>query len=85
METKVSSKGQIVLPKSLRDELEWHSGTPLTVERSDDTVVLRRKRDIKPTTVEEVAGMFKVDRRITLKDMERGIEQALRERWQRKR
>ena len=29
--------------------------------------------------------MFKIDRRIDLKDMERGIDEALRERWRRKR
>jgi AbrB family looped-hinge helix DNA binding protein len=83
--TKLSSKGQIVLPKAVRDALKWSPGTDLMVEKGDDFVVLRRHDHIPPTTIDEVAGMFKVNRKITLEDMERGIENALRERWQRKR
>jgi AbrB family looped-hinge helix DNA binding protein len=82
--TKLSSKGQVVLPKAVRDALKWSPGTDLTVEKGEDFVVLRRNDRIRPTTIDEVAGMFKVDRKITLEDMERGIEKALRERWQRK-
>ena len=85
METKVSSKGQVVLPKSLREELDWSAGTDLTIERREDGVLLRRKDGIKPRTIGEVAGMLKYDGPpVGLKDMDRGIDRALRQRWQRK-
>ena len=86
METKVSSKGQVVLPKSLRHDLHWTAGTSLTVERHDDSVVLRRKDALRPTTIDEVAGCLKYDGPpISLADMERGVDEAMQERWERKR
>ena len=83
--TKLSSKGQVVLPKAIRDELDWPAGAHLTVERCDDSVVLRRKTTLRPRTVAEVAGMLKYDGPpMSLEDMQRGIDEALRERWARK-
>lgn len=83
--TKLSSKGQVVLPKTIRDELAWPVGADLTVEREDDAVVLRRKDAIRPTTIEEVAGMLKYNGPpVTLEDMEKAIDDAMRERWRRK-
>ena len=83
--TRVSSKGQVVLPKSLRDELDWPAGTDLTIEKRDGSVVLRRKSTIRPTTIDEVAGMFKYDGPpISLEDMERAIDAEHAERWRRK-
>ena len=35
-ETRVTSKGQVVIPKSLRDQLRWVSGSRLAVEITDD-------------------------------------------------
>ena len=34
--TRVTSKGQVVIPKPLRDQLRWVSGTHLAVEIMDD-------------------------------------------------
>jgi AbrB family looped-hinge helix DNA binding protein len=34
--TRVTSKGQVVIPKPLRDQLRWASGTRLAVEVMDD-------------------------------------------------
>ena len=74
-----------MLPKAIRDELEWPAGAHLTVERRDDSVVLRRKTTLRPKTVAEVAGMLKYDGPpVSIEDMQRGIDEALRERWARK-
>jgi len=83
--TRVSSKGQVVLPKSVREDYGWSAGTDLAIERGNDSVTLRRNNSIPVTTVEEVAGCLKYDGPpISLEDMERGIDEALRERWRRK-
>jgi AbrB family looped-hinge helix DNA binding protein len=83
--TKLSSKGQVVLPKSIREELDWPVGTDLLIERRDDSVMLRRKDSVKPTTIDEVAGCLKYEGPpISLKDMERAIDEEMRERWLRK-
>lgn len=37
--TRVTSKGQVVIPKSVRDQLRWGSGTELAVEIMDDRAV----------------------------------------------
>jgi AbrB family looped-hinge helix DNA binding protein len=79
METRVSSKGQVVLPKAVREELDWAPGTDLTVERCEDGVLLRR------TVIDEVIGMFKVNRPITDEEIEQAIEAGYRARWRRKR
>jgi AbrB family looped-hinge helix DNA binding protein len=38
--TRVTSKGHVVLPKSVREQLRWGSGTELALEVSDGTVRL---------------------------------------------
>jgi AbrB family looped-hinge helix DNA binding protein len=86
METpRVSSKGQVVLPKAVREDLDWPAGTDLTVERCEDSVVLRRKSTVRPTTIDHVIGMFKVDRPISDREIERAIDEGYRARWRRKR
>lgn len=83
--TRVSSKGQVVLPKSLREDFGWSAGTALAIERGADFVTLRRKDDVRPTTIDEVAGCLKYNGPpVSLEDMERGIDEALRKRWLRK-
>jgi AbrB family looped-hinge helix DNA binding protein len=37
--TRVTSKGQVVIPKSVRDQLRWASGTQLAVEIMEDRAV----------------------------------------------
>lgn len=83
--TKVSSKGQVVLPKSLREDFDWPAGTDLTIERGPDYVMLRRKDTIRATRIDDVIGMFKVDRPISDEEIERAIDEGYRARWRRKR
>lgn len=40
--TKVSSKGQVVIPKAARAKLDWQPGDHVTVEVRGDAVVLRK-------------------------------------------
>jgi AbrB family looped-hinge helix DNA binding protein len=41
--TKVSAKGQVVIPKDVRDRLHWHPGTELEVVDGPAGVMLRAK------------------------------------------
>ena len=53
--TTVSTKGQVILPKSIRDRLHWEPGTRLVVEQTEAGVLLRPKRAIfAPTRQEDV-------------------------------
>jgi len=83
--TKISSKGQVVLPKSLRDEMAWPVGTDLIVERDRNRLVLRRNLSVPETTVDQVAGMLKYDGPpVSIEDMQASIDRELRARWRRK-
>ena len=50
--TKVSDKGQVVIPKEIRDRLQLVPGTRLIVVATEDAVVLQR--------IEAVAGRMKM-------------------------
>jgi AbrB family looped-hinge helix DNA binding protein len=50
--TKVSDKGQVVIPKEIRDRLNLKVGTKLIVVATDDAVILQK--------VELVAGKVRM-------------------------
>lgn len=54
--TKLSAKGQIVIPKDVRDRLGWEQGSAIEVVPSGDGVLLRRPRRAGKRSVEEVAS-----------------------------
>ena len=56
--TKVSTKGQVILPKAIRDKRKWTPGTELTVEETPAGVLLKSAPRFAPTRVEDVAGML---------------------------
>ena len=39
--TTISTKGQLILPKAIRDRLQWDAGTRLAVEHTADGVLLK--------------------------------------------
>lgn len=57
--TTVSSEGQVVLPEAIRRQRDWPPGTRLVIKARPDGVMLRREEPfIKPTRIEDVAGML---------------------------
>ena len=73
--SKLSSKGQIVLPKELRSARAWVPGMEFTVEATPEGVLLRPVRRVPQTTLSEVAGMLKRPGRAPLSDKQ--IEAAM--------
>jgi len=57
--TNVSTKGQVILPKAIRDRRKWAPGTRLVVEETADGVLLRTAPIFPPTRIEDVAGSLK--------------------------
>ena len=57
--TRLSSKGQIILPKSIRESNAWESGMEFTVEPSGNGVVLRPAALFQPTRLDDVAGCLR--------------------------
>ena len=56
--TTVSTKGQVILPKAIRQRRNWAAGTRLLVEETPDGVLLRAVPVFTPTRPEDVAGML---------------------------
>jgi AbrB family looped-hinge helix DNA binding protein len=56
--TTVSTKGQVILPKAIRERREWDAGTRLLVEETADGVLLKRVPAFAATRPEEVFGML---------------------------
>ena len=79
--TRLSSKGQLILPKALRDAHDWQAGTEFAIEELDDGVLLRPVKPFAPATVRDVLGSagYKGPRR-SLDDMEQAIVLGVKER-----
>lgn len=57
--TRLSTKGQIILPKSVRDSQDWDAGTEFTVEAVSDGILLRPIKRLPVTTLDQVAGCLR--------------------------
>ena len=79
--TRLSSKGQLVLPKSIRDADNWSEGTEFLVERVAEGVLLRPLRPVRATRLEEVIGSagYRGPAR-SAADMQRAIERGVKAR-----
>ena len=59
--TTVSTKGQVVLPKAIRQTLGWRAGTRLVVENRPEDVLLRPEPAFAETRPEDVFGCLAYD------------------------
>lgn len=85
MNTRLSSKGQVIIPKAVRDARGWKEGTELVVEEREDGVLLRPAMPSKRYTVDDVYGVLKYEGPAkTIEEMNKGIDLAMRERWAKK-
>jgi AbrB family looped-hinge helix DNA binding protein len=81
--TRLSSKGQVIIPKAVRDRHGWQPGVELEVEDRGDAVVLRPIKPFPSTTFEEVRGCLKYDGPpITMEEMNEAIEREARRMWE---
>ncbi|MDP2802022.1 MAG: AbrB/MazE/SpoVT family DNA-binding domain-containing protein [Phreatobacter sp.] len=83
--TRLSTKGQVVLPKAVRDAKNWPSGTELEVVPHPEGVLLRTPAVAKRYTLDDLAGCLKYDGPpVSIADMNTAIDLAMTERWERK-
>lgn len=59
----MSSKGQVIIPKAVRDRHGWKPLTELEVEDRGDALVLRFATFFRPTTIDEVFGCLNMTAR----------------------
>lgn len=58
--TKISSKGQVVIPKGLRMARQWGTGQELVVTLTDEGLLLTPKAPFPSTVLDDVAGCLPV-------------------------
>jgi AbrB family looped-hinge helix DNA binding protein len=79
--TTVSTKGQVILPKTIRQRKNWEPGTRLVVEDTPDGVLLKPAPVFALTRPEEVAGMLAYrGAPKTVEDMDAAITAEVRRR-----
>ena len=72
--TRLSSKGQVILPTSVRDAHRWRPGTEFIVENTADGVLLRPAKSIPQSRLEDVVGCLRyAGKPKTLDQMESAI------------
>jgi AbrB family looped-hinge helix DNA binding protein len=79
--TIVSTKGQVILPKAIRQQRRWPSGTRLIVEDTADGVLLKAAPLFEATRIEDVFGCLPhAGPPKTLADMDAGIAAEVKRR-----
>jgi AbrB family looped-hinge helix DNA binding protein len=76
--TTVSTKGQVILPKSIRVGVGWSAGQRLVVEQTREGVLLRAASPFPPTQPEDVFGSLSTGKRLSDEDIEKALRAAAR-------
>lgn len=76
---RLSTKGQLVIPKEIRERHGWTAGAELVFEDMGDRVVLRQWEDVPETRLEDLIGCtgYKGPAK-SLEEMEAGIAEGAR-------
>ena len=73
--TRLSTKGQIILPKGIRVSRDWGPGTEFTVEERGDGILLRPAALFPNTDLSDVAGCLRSKRKAkTIAEMNAAID-----------
>lgn len=76
--TKLSTKGQVIIPKIVRLHQNWEIGQELVVVETEDGVLLKPKRPFLNTTLKDVAGILKFEGKPkTIEDMDAAIKKGI--------
>lgn len=80
--TKLSSKGQVIIPKVFRSAHHWEAGLELIVIDTEDGILLKPKTPFEVSTLNEAAGCLQsLGATKQPEDIEARIRQKLREEW----
>lgn len=71
-EVTVSSKGQLVIPKPMRDELGLHEGSKVIVRQQDRSILIL----LKPK--DHLAAMIEFGKKLKLGDMRKELQEDRR-------
>jgi AbrB family looped-hinge helix DNA binding protein len=76
--TRVSTKGQVVLPATIRSQPGFQPGSELEVEIEDGRVTLKPAALFEPTTLEDFVGIVSYHGPpITIEQMDQAIDDEI--------
>lgn len=79
----LDADGHLLIPETIRNHHHWQAGMELTVVEIGDGILLRPKKTVQATRVEEVAGCLRYTGKAkTLEDMDAAIAIGMKERSQ---
>jgi AbrB family looped-hinge helix DNA binding protein len=78
--TRLSSKGQIIIPQAIRDAHHWQPGLNFTVMEMEEGILLKPVKAFKASSIQDVVGCtgYKGKKK-TLDEMEAGIAQGVKD------
>ncbi len=80
--TKLSSKGQVIIPKSLRTAHHWEAGQELVVVDVGDGILLKPKTPFPETEINDAASCLEFKGKAkTLDDMKSAIAKGIMEKY----
>jgi AbrB family looped-hinge helix DNA binding protein len=80
--TKVSDEGQVIIPEELLKLYGWQIGQELMIIEMGDGILIKPKKTLLETTLDDVAGCLKYQGTPkTLEDMDDAIRQGVEESW----
>ena len=72
--TVISTKGQVILPKAIRDQRHWAPGTRLSVEDTPEGVLLKPTPAFPEATIDRVFGSLRhAGAALTVEEMDAAI------------
>ncbi len=81
LKTRMSTKGQVILPKATRESQHLKPGVEFVIEETPAGILLKPQPIFPPTTIDEVFGMLKWDGPPkTIKEMDAGILEEVQRR-----
>jgi AbrB family looped-hinge helix DNA binding protein len=86
MQTKFSAKGQVVIPKDIRDRYSFANGQVVDVIETAEGVLLKTPAEGKAASVEEALSRVRAainynGPRLSESDWKAGIADAIRRKW----
>ena len=76
--TKLSSKGQVIIPKPLRSAHHWEAGQELVVIDMGDGILLKPKTPFPESNIKDVASCLQYKGKAkTLADMDDAIKEGI--------
>ena len=77
--TKLSSKGQVIIPKHLRSSYHWEVGQELIIIDTGDGILLKPKAPFLKSTLSVVAGCLHYDGKAkTIDDMNAAVAKGIK-------